>query len=356
MRLTLRAVLDRLRAEGLATADMEGDVRAALGKSMHEEIPWYLRTLVGIGAWTATGFLLAFLLLIAGLRDEIARMVAGALIVAAAVWVRRETRAEFVKQSAVAASLAGLGLILAGIGELSRSATVVGSTAVVLAVVLARLMPDRVHRFLMAILGAEALIFAMVDTIPYGFDLAVLAIVALTGYVWRAGVRHRSDEVAEMLEPVSYGLVVALFGALLFSATSRLGAQLTREMSLGQSRVAALGPLTTIGITLALIALIWSIDEEHGTSHTSGASFAALTGAAALGAGSLYSPGIVAGVAGLMLAFDRRNSVLLGMAVVFLLVFGSVYYYNLDLTLLEKSGVLAGSGLLLLAIRSRIAR
>jgi uncharacterized membrane protein len=41
--------------------------------------------------------------------------------------------------------------------------------------------------------------------------------------------------------------------------------------------------------------------------------------------------------------------------VVFLLVFGSAYYYSLNLTLLEKSGVLAGSGVLLLAIRQRIA-
>jgi uncharacterized membrane protein len=77
-------------------------------------------------------------------------------------------------------------------------------------------------------------------------------------------------------------------------------------------------------------------------------------GALALGASASSSPGIVAGAAVLILAFDRRNPVLVGMAVVFLLVFGAAYYYNLDLTLLEKSGVLVGSGLLLLAIRSRL--
>ena len=54
-------------------------------------------------------------------------------------------------------------------------------------------------------------------------------------------------------------------------------------------------------------------------------------------------------------SFDRRNRVLLGLAIVFLLVFGSMYYYSLHLTLLEKSAVLAGSGALLLAIRQRIA-
>jgi hypothetical protein len=356
MRLTIGNVLERLRAEGLATAEASGTVRGALAKSMEEEIPWYLRTLVGIGAWAATGFLLGFLFAVAGLKDEGARMVAGVLLLVAAVWVRRTTHADFLEQAAVAASLAGLWLILWVIGRVTESATVVGSAGVFLAVMLVRYMPDRVHRFLMAILGASALTFILVDwNVSYGLEVATLAIVAVTAYVWRIGVRSRGDELAEMLEPVAYGLVVALFGTLLFSAGTLLGAELTREVARASSR-ATLGPLTTIGITLALIALIWSIDEEHGTSHTSAASIAGITGAAALGAGSLSSPGIVAGVTALMLAFDRRNPVLLGIAVLFLLVFGSVYYYSMELTLLEKSGVLVGSGLLLLAIRSRIAR
>ena len=48
------------------------------------------------------------------------------------------------------------------------------------------------------------------------------------------------------------------------------------------------------------------------------------------------------------------SCVLLGMAAVFLVVFASFYYYSLHLTLLEKSGVLVGSGLLLLGVRSKL--
>jgi uncharacterized membrane protein len=57
-----------------------------------------------------------------------------------------------------------------------------------------------------------------------------------------------------------------------------------------------------------------------------------------------------------MLAFDRRDRVLLAAAAIFLVAFGAFYYYSLHLTLLEKSGVLIGSGVLLLALRSRFAR
>ena len=53
-----------------------------------------------------------------------------------------------------------------------------------------------------------------------------------------------------------------------------------------------------------------------------------------------------------MLGFDRRNPLLIELAVAYLLVFGAMYYYSLDLTLLEKSGILVGSGALCLAVRA----
>src|SRR5688500_20365112 len=101
-----------------------------------------------------------------------------------------------------------------------------------------------------------------------------------------------------------------------------------------------LGPATTIGITLAFMALVWKIIDEHGASHSSAKSFAALAGVAALGAGALSSPGIVAGATALVLAFDRRNKVLLGLAVVFLPVFGSAYFYSLVFTILVNPVVI----------------
>ena len=41
---------------------------------------------------------------------------------------------------------------------------------------------------------------------------------------------------------------------------------------------------------------------------------------------------------------------------VFLTVFGSVYYYSLSMTLMEKAGVLAASGVVLLGARAVITR
>jgi hypothetical protein len=352
-RLRITDVLARLRAEGLATADADDAARAALLATSEDHIPWYVRLAVGFGAWAATAFLLGFFLALAGLEDRTVRFIFGGVLLAAAVWVRRTTKAEFMRQSAVAASLAAQGLILSSISDTTHSTILTCIAAVVLSAGLVKLMPDAVHRFLSGAIGATAvLVCAATLEVSGAVEIATLALVIVMAVVWRVGLRDRSEATAEMLEPVGYALIVTLFVALLVSASTELS-HVARDLNREYAR-AYLGPITTLGITVALAALVWRIIDEHGASHDSAKSFAALAGAVALGAGALHSPGIVAGATVLVLGFDRRNPVLIGMAVVFLLVFGSVFYYSLNLTLLEKSGVLVGSGALLLAIRRAV--
>jgi hypothetical protein len=356
-RLRIADVLARLRAEGLATADADDAVRAALPAASEDYIPWYIRLAVGFGAWAATAFLLGFFFALAGLEDPTVRLIFGGVLLGAAVWVRRTTKAEFMRQSAVAASIAAQGLILSSISDKTHSTILTCIAAVVLSAGLVKLMPDAVHRFLSGAIGAGAVLAGAMSVNTSGaIDVATLALVAVTAVVWRVRLRDRSEVTGEMLEPVGYALIVTLFVALLVSAFMDLshGARQTHRSFVIVSTGALLGPITTLGITAALAALVWRIIDEHGAAHDSAKSFAALAGAVALGAGALHNPGIVAGATALVLGFDRRNSVLIGMAVVFLLVFGSVFYYSLNLTLLEKSAVLVGSGALLLAIRRAV--
>ena len=355
MRLTVSDVLTRLQAEGLAPAGASDALRSALGTRADETIPWYMRVVVGFGAWVATGFLFAFLTELDILRDKTTSIIVGALLVAGAVWLRREVEGEFLRQASVAVSLAGQGLVVFGIGDVLDSPAIAGITGVVLSVVLVRLMPDGLHRFLSAIIGSVSALAAAIDLdLPYGYEITTLVLVGLAAYVWRVSVRARGETTAEMLEPVGYGLVVALFGVLLFGE-SRLLAEVAREVHRGYRR-SYLGAITTVGITTALLALVSEIMEEHRTPRGSKLWVVTMGAIVLLAAATLSSPGIVAGATVLVLGFDRRNAVVIGLAVMFLLVFGSVYYYSLSLTLLEKSGVLVASGLLLLAVRWYLAR
>lgn len=78
-----------------------------------------------------------------------------------------------------------------------------------------------------------------------------------------------------------------------------------------------------IGLALALAALIW------------------------LGAG-----GVLLALLFLLLGFSLQNRPILGLGLLLLPVFLTHYYYNLQLDLLAKSGVLIGSGVVLLALRA----
>lgn len=351
MRLSVGDVFTRLKAESLAADGADGPARAALGAELRDHLPWYLRAAIGLGAWLATGFFLGFLLFFLDIDDAIVQILAGLALLVLAVWQRRGTTSEFRRHASVAVGLAGFGLVMAGLYD-QVDARATGVIVVVMSAALIRLMPDMVFRFLATLAMVAAIYVSVVDErSAWAYELVTIAVVALTALVWRYRVRDRDPDVEEMLRPVGYALVVALFIALLIGMSTHLG-----RLSFDTGRWLIVGRLTTIGITLALVALVWKIIDEQGGALGSPASIAALLGVVVLGATTLTSPGIPAGAAALTLAFDRRDKVLLGGAIVFLLVFGAVYYYAMHLTLLEKSGILAASGALLLALRHRLAR
>jgi len=369
MRLALSTVLDALVAEGLAPPDVAPRARGALDDAADDAMPWYVRAAAGVGAWIATAFLVAFLVNVGLDPDENGALVVGLALVAGAVILRRRARAEFARQLALAASFAGQALVVLRIGEATDSALAAGLAALALSVALVPLVPDAAHRFLSAVVGSVALVVATVelrlawgvdpsrarlDLAVRGSDLAVLALVAATAWVWRGDLRARGRAVAAMLEPVGYGIVVALLGLFLYDAL--LGPSLAFVAGPRGRSGWQLGAATTAGVTVALCALAVAIVRERGGAAGREALVAALAGAALLGALTLPTPGLVAAVALLALGFDRRNPVLVGLAALFLVVFLAAYYHSLRLTLLEKSGLLVASGLLLLAASAYVAR
>jgi hypothetical protein len=99
-----------------------------------------------------------------------------------------------------------------------------GLVALALSAALVPLMPDRLHRFLAPLVGATGAAAAAVDLdVPAGIELVAVAVVLLAALVWRVGLRARSERADVALEPVGYGLVVALFGVLVAQASGVLG-------------------------------------------------------------------------------------------------------------------------------------
>lgn len=355
MRLRVHDVLAQLASEGLVPPDATEKARQALAAELEDELPWYMRAAVALGAWVATIFVITSVAAIVRPRSELSWVVIGALLMGAAIVARRQATGEFPRWASVAVALAGHGMVTFGLAQMGADSVVRGALAgFVTAAALIWLMPDYTLRFIATLSGGSAVIVALIALkLPHGFDVGIAVVVAALAYAWRGALRTRADTVATILEPVGYALMVVLFAALLGRTLASAHANWSIDIGRETGRV---GPISTIACTVALVVLAWRVLDEHGVSHSAPLSFALLAGAALLGATTLDSPGIVAGVAALMLAFDRRDRVLLGMATIFLLVFGSFYYYSLELTLLQKSGVLVGSGLLLLGVRHRLVR
>ena len=51
----------------------------------------------------------------------------------------------------------------------------------------------------------------------------------------------------------------------------------------------------------------------------------------------------------LVVGFHRANRLIMGISIAFLVVFLSAFYYNLDITLINKSYILLGTGAILIA-------
>ena len=228
-------------------------------------------------------------------------------------------------------------------------------------------MPDALHRFLSALIGAVAFVAVVVDQrlawgvdptaggldlAVRGSDLAVLLVVAAAALAWRARAATADRTRSTVLEPVGYGLVAALLGLLLVDAM--LGPWTAWLAGGRRASDWQLGLLTTTGVAAALGLLLRGVLRERGAAGEP--VVAGLAGVVLLAALTLPTPGIVAAVATLALGFDRRRPVLVGLAALFLVAFLALYYQSLRLTLLEKSGVLVASGALLLLARVYVTR
>ena len=147
-RVELQQVLDGLRSEGLLPEGSDDTVSAFL-KSLHESQPWYIRMMVGFGAWLASLLLIGFVGSI-GFAADAGFVIVGILFIGGAIFVRAKLENDFVVQSALASSLAGQALFAYGVVEISGGNDFESMLSIVIVLngILFFVFPDRIHRVL----------------------------------------------------------------------------------------------------------------------------------------------------------------------------------------------------------------
>ena len=337
LRPTVHAVLDELAVPNEAREAARDVLNRRRGTS------WYLQLLAGVSAWAAASLVIGFIFveILEQSRDGIPL---GLLLVAVASVARRfgPTGSSFVRQLTVATMIAAEGLLLAGLADLHRLGDERWLYAAGVMFLALAAFPDRLHRFATTVLGAG---FLCIWIVVKDSDLALhvvatpLYALALALFLWGPELDRR--RFAPMVGPLAYGLLVVSFALLALVLWGPIAQQ-------SHTWVSATG--ITAVVALGVVPLVSSEIRDAGA--TAIAATSGVVVALAVITGS--SPGIIAGLGVLGVAFHRRNPLLFGFGTAAFAVCLFAWYYDLALTLWTKSGILIGSGAVLLVARAAL--
>lgn len=346
-RTTLRDVLEKLLDEGdIQGKDIQSIEEFIITQKEKASQPWYIRGCAGFSAWLAALFFTAFLAYAEIITDGIGAFIIGLIFCAVAIGISRSnTDSDFAWQGALALCLTGQLLFLYGIYDLLdvSNITLIMLATVALEIVLIWLYNDRLLRFISTVAIITA-ITVLIDDLNLPNLIPFLSISLAVGIViiWENEVSLIRSKMESIYQPVGYGITLGMLGVISLPVVSII------EVTMWW--------VSTVGLLLILLAVIYRIVAYHNLSLQAGGVILAFMGAVLLAIPAIQIPGIIGSLTILLLGFHKGNQVLMGIAGIFLAYFVTLFYYDIDITLLLKSIALIGSGILFLLIRYGILR
>ena len=320
-----------------------GLVSGAPPQDASAQSPWYVTAMIGVAAWIASLFFLAFVgAAISGLlRNATGSVTTGVLICVACVFAFRAAAGRvFPTQLALAASLAGQALIGIGLIQAVGRGAAGWLVFALVEIALVAAVPNYVHRVLAMLAAAIAIFLAFAAA---GLSPLYPALIAAAFVV----TQHLADRAIDVRAPWSAAAIGLALAALLVipMTVSEMFWMWSKRMH--ASSIVAL--YAGAGLLAALLVIaIAKILRDMGVAWRSPAGLAALIGGAAVGAVAWPVAGIVLALIVLLTAFASGRRVLAGFAVLAMLVALGRYYYSMDTTLLAKSAALLATGVVLL--------
>lgn len=330
----------------------------------HTEPPWYVQCILGLSAWLATLLLLVFVAFSGIINSEEGALVAGLVLCAAGVAVLRSDAGPFWRQCGTAMAFAGQILIIYGMSS-STSFASACLFVLLMATAVYALGPDVILRFLSGglialagagliwrILAPELLREDMIDSLLY-LDMARAAFIwlpiAVTG-AWATAViltlAHRlGGKRGHALQPLAWAFLLSVQG-MVWLASGLSVLQLPAMWQL-HPQTALLVCAGAVLPAAAAMAVLWPRRHVLTPGVTWGVPIALLL----LALFWLPSPGVGFALAWLLLGFGLNQLGVTIFGVLSLLAYLGVYYYQLDVPLLQKALWLGGGAVLLFVLR-----
>ncbi len=344
--VSMQQVLAGLQTEGLITGEAAGKADAALA-NIGDVQPWYIRTMVGFGAWLASLLLIGFVASI-GIATNIGLAIIGAVLIAGAIVVRRRSSNDFMVQSALASSLAGQAILAYGIVELTGNDAFEGvlSVVIVLNVILFFIFPDRLHRVLSVLIAATSL-----GALLYIWELNVIVPVlgpvfaaVLVFFYTRQGAFMHSGK-GQLVRPLISGVMFSSCGFLLLSSIYVLP-------DLGNKFAFYPRPwISTVllgALFLYMGTQVWPQLSSEANASRAPIFYALLV---VIVAAAWAIPGLLLALIVIMLGASSGNRAFVGAGIAFLSIFMAAYFYGIQLPMLTKSITLVATGLAVLLAR-----
>ncbi len=346
-RIALDDVVTTLRAEHLL-----GDDGLVYLNSRPDQQPWYIRTMVGFGAWLASlmliGFVASFSLLMDGGHAFI-----GLALIAGAILLRRQSNNDFLVQCALAASLAGQALTAYGFSESigHDEFELFLGFALVVSSALFFLFPDRIHRVLMVLLATGSL-----TTLFYVWEMNALVPVLGPAFTAALILLQRQlpglvgSRFATFVRPLMDGLMLSAFGVLLIST-----AYVLPELGLEYQFYPRPWMSTILlgGLFLYVGTWIWPIVAPPSYGNTLPYLYGMMIIVIIC---AWAAPGLLLGLIIVMLGAASGRKTLLRAGIGFFAIFLASYFYGIEVTMLTKSVALVATGIAILISRWAILR
>jgi len=350
-RASLRQVVDTLAAEQLIDPD-QARRAADLAETMSAVQPWFVRAMVGFGAWLASLMLVGFVATL-GLAAEGGYVILGAILAAGSIYLRRYSDNDFYVQCALAVSLAGQLMFVLGLAQLVEwdSPKLVVSLMFLMASVMFIAFPDRIHRVLMVLIASCSVVILVY---LWKLNWAVPAL----GPLFAAGLvaLHRSEASwyeagrGAFVKPLTSGLMLSAFGCLLLSTVYVLPELAVRFDFYPRPWISTV----LLGLILLYVATdCWRqyLEADGPVSRMTVYGLLVLLSASAWAA-----PGLLLALIVALLGMRAGDRVLTGAGVAFLVLFVAAFFYGIETTLFVKSMTLIATGLAILIMRWLLLR
>ena len=198
-------------------------------------------------------------------------------------------------------------------------------------------------------LSSFAVLFLILVNIQYTQDIGIPKELLLNGFFLlqfaSAAILLTHGKIKRDYIPLCYALVGSLSISVLIASFSAL---FTSSSPLSPLSAIFDSIFINIVLTSGLIALFgWAAGGMEKLKREP----LAMASIGAVLLGLLSAPGILLAIGLMILGYAKHEKPLIIVSALLMPVFLFLYYYNLDISLMQKSGVLTGSGIVLLAGR-----